>query len=656
MKPAFLLANAEVAEDLIQNILHIDSAGETAQSCRGGAQVFGAQLQLARRALQEGAQGGLGALQLLAMAGAGDRRAFRAADLLADALEQLRQQGIEAVAGQCGDRDHAVGDWAGGGIALVGDPQRFGRAVAAAWRQIGRRAGQVLQPEHKVGLAHAVEGAADAFALDRAFGLADAGGVDQDDGIAAEIEPHLDDVAGGAGLLRDDGGIAPGEHVHQAGLAGIGRSGDHHAEAVAQDLAAAGVGQMRGHFRDQHLHRGLRGRGDGLGDVALIGEVERGLERGAGCDQPCAPAVIERPQPAIGLTQRLAPLGLGLGVDQVGEAFGGGEVELAVLEGAAGELARLGEAHVGEAGQRAEHALDHRAAAMDVQLGHVLAGEAPGAAEEQNQPAIEQFAVFGVADYGKARDFRLRNAASHALQHFADLRPGHTDHGHTRLPMAAGEGINRDHRRFSSQERYGAEGASLVYNRLAEETSPYLLQHKDNPVHWWPWGEAAFAEAKQGGRPVLLSVGYAACHWCHVMAHESFEDPEIAALMNQLFVNIKVDREERPDVDALYMAALHELGEQGGWPLTMFLTPDGEPFWGGTYFPKAPLYGRASFPHVLREISRIYRDEGDKIRNNADALKSALQPKRPPEDAHIPTVNEPLLADFAGRLAEAIDR
>src|SRR5688572_4465842 len=140
------------------------------------------------------------------------------------------------------------------------------------------------------------------------------------------------------------------------------------------------------------------------------------------------------------------------------------------------------------------------------------------------------------------------------------------------------------------------------------------------------------------------------------MAHESFEDDETAALMNELFVNIKVDREERPDVDALYMAALHELGEHGGWPLTMFLTPEGEPFWGGTYFPKTASYGRASFSHVLREIARIHRDEGEKVRSNADALKQALRPEQrdgtaTPADG----VTEPALADFARRLTEALD-
>src|SRR5262252_9742286 len=129
-------------------------------------------------------------------------------------------------------------------------------------------------------------------------------------------------------------------------------------------------------------------------------------------------------------------------------------------------------------------------------------------------------------------------------------------------------------------------------NRLAGETSPYLLQHQHNPVHWWPWGPDALAEAKRTDKPILLSVGYAACHWCHVMAHESFEDEATAAAMNELFVSIKVDREERPDIDQIYMNALHLLGEQGGWPLTMFLTPQAEPVWGGTYFPKESRFGR----------------------------------------------------------------
>lgn len=161
-------------------------------------------------------------------------------------------------------------------------------------------------------------------------------------------------------------------------------------------------------------------------------------------------------------------------------------------------------------------------------------------------------------------------------------------------------------------------------NRLKDASSPYLLQHRDNPVHWWEWGPEAFAEARAKNKPVLISIGYAACHWCHVMAHESFEDEAVATVMNELFVNIKVDREERPDVDHVYMSALHALGEQGGWPLTMFLTPEGEPFWGGTYFPKEPKFGRPGFVQILHEISRLYHAEPDRIRHNATALKAHL--------------------------------
>src|SRR5262245_31086250 len=190
-------------------------------------------------------------------------------------------------------------------------------------------------------------------------------------------------------------------------------------------------------------------------------------------------------------------------------------------------------------------------------------------------------------------------------------------------------------------------------NQLGRETSPYLLQHKDNPVHWRPWGEEALAEARASGKPILLSVGYAACHWCHVMAQESFEDEATAAVMNNLFVNIKVDREERPDVDAIYMGALHELGEQGGWPLTMFLTSEAEPFWGGTYFPKDSRYGRPPFVRVLNEVARVYREEPDKVRQNAVVLKERLKPTRPSAALEPPT--DRMLADLARRLIQAVD-
>ena len=136
-------------------------------------------------------------------------------------------------------------------------------------------------------------------------------------------------------------------------------------------------------------------------------------------------------------------------------------------------------------------------------------------------------------------------------------------------------------------------------NRLATESSPYLLQHADNPVAWHPWGEEAFALARRTDRPVLLSIGYAACHWCHVMAHESFEDETTARIMNDLFVNVKVDREERPDVDSIYMQAVQAISGHGGWPMTMFLTPDGVPFYGGTYYPPDDRMGMPSFRRVL---------------------------------------------------------
>ena len=164
----------------------------------------------------------------------------------------------------------------------------------------------------------------------------------------------------------------------------------------------------------------------------------------------------------------------------------------------------------------------------------------------------------------------------------------------------------------------------MPQNRLAGETSPYLLQHADNPVDWMPWGPDALALAQETGKPILLSVGYAACHWCHVMAHESFEDPEIAAAMNDRFVNIKVDREERPDIDTIYQAALAMMGQQGGWPLTMFLKPDGAPFWGGTYFPPRNAYGRPGFPEVLAAVSDTYTTAPDRVDNNVSALRDGL--------------------------------
>ena len=164
----------------------------------------------------------------------------------------------------------------------------------------------------------------------------------------------------------------------------------------------------------------------------------------------------------------------------------------------------------------------------------------------------------------------------------------------------------------------------MAKNELARAVSPYLLQHAENPVHWREWGPEALAEAQATDKPILLSIGYAACHWCHVMAHESFEHAPTAALMNELFVNIKVDREERPDIDHLYMSALHALGEQGGWPLTMFLTPSAEPFWGGTYFPRESRYGRPSFRDVLSTVAKAYQTQGAAVAQNARAIRAHL--------------------------------
>ncbi|HET7489121.1 MAG TPA: thioredoxin domain-containing protein [Acidimicrobiales bacterium] len=161
-------------------------------------------------------------------------------------------------------------------------------------------------------------------------------------------------------------------------------------------------------------------------------------------------------------------------------------------------------------------------------------------------------------------------------------------------------------------------------NRLAAETSPYLRQHKDNPVDWWPWGDGAFAEARRRDVPVLLSVGYSACHWCHVMAHESFEDPATAAVMNDLFVNVKVDREERPDVDAVYMEAVQTMTGQGGWPMTVFLTPDRHPFFGGTYFPKSAWGGRPGFVDLLQAVHQAWGERRHDILEQAEHLSSSI--------------------------------
>ena len=191
-------------------------------------------------------------------------------------------------------------------------------------------------------------------------------------------------------------------------------------------------------------------------------------------------------------------------------------------------------------------------------------------------------------------------------------------------------------------------------NHLGEETSPYLLQHKDNPVHWQAWSEVMLAAAKAADKPILLSIGYAACHWCHVMAHESFENTEIAERMNALFVNVKVDREERPDLDQIYQHALALMGEQGGWPLTMFLTPGGEPFWGGTYFPPEQRWGRPGFPQVIEAMSDAYARDRDKVAKNVAVLREALQKLGRPERGGLITPKQ--LDPIAERLLREVDQ
>jgi uncharacterized protein YyaL (SSP411 family) len=200
-------------------------------------------------------------------------------------------------------------------------------------------------------------------------------------------------------------------------------------------------------------------------------------------------------------------------------------------------------------------------------------------------------------------------------------------------------------------------------NRLAQSTSPYLRQHAENPVDWYPWGEEALARARAEDRPILLSVGYSACHWCHVMAHESFEDPHTAALMNARFINIKVDREERPDIDAIYQKVVQLMGLGGGWPLTVFLTPDQKPFYGGTYFPPAPSHGRPSFPQVLHALGDLWNDRradlDEQVRNfmegMADLARLADEDSRQ-VSVHTSLADPSTLDEVARRQLPKIDR
>ncbi|SFN65625.1 hypothetical protein SAMN05216386_1523 [Nitrosospira briensis] len=193
-------------------------------------------------------------------------------------------------------------------------------------------------------------------------------------------------------------------------------------------------------------------------------------------------------------------------------------------------------------------------------------------------------------------------------------------------------------------------------NHLANETSPYLLQHVDNPVDWYPWGEEALARARAEDRPILLSVGYSACHWCHVMAHESFEDAEVAAAMNRDFVNIKVDREERPDIDQIYQMALYMLTQRsGGWPLTLFLTPDQKPFFGGTYFPKKPRHGMPGFLDLLPRVADTYHIRGADIERQSASLLKSFANMLPSKGSSVPEFSEQALDEALAELGNRFD-
>ena len=184
----------------------------------------------------------------------------------------------------------------------------------------------------------------------------------------------------------------------------------------------------------------------------------------------------------------------------------------------------------------------------------------------------------------------------------------------------------------------------MTKNHLVNETSPYLLQHANNPVHWYAWTDEALSKAKEENKPIFLSIGYSACHWCHVMAHESFENEDVAEFMNENYVNIKVDREERPDIDDIYQKVCQIATGQGGWPLSIFLTPDQKPFYVGTYFPVLDSYGRPGFGSILRQLSQAWKEKPNDIEKSANNFLDALQKT---ESIQTPTNVEKILLDEA---------
>ncbi len=213
-------------------------------------------------------------------------------------------------------------------------------------------------------------------------------------------------------------------------------------------------------------------------------------------------------------------------------------------------------------------------------------------------------------------------------------------------------GILLDHTQFAATDHSGADERS---NRLKGETSPYLLQHAQNPVDWYPWGEEALEKARKENKPIFLSIGYSACHWCHVMERESFEDPEIAGILNRKFVSIKVDREERPDLDDIYMTAVQMLTGAGGWPMTVFLTPDLKPFFGGTYFPPDEKYGRIGFKTLLNRLSEIWEQRRDEVKNSAEEITDALSRHAAMKVSSSGELNEKLLGHGVSQLEQEFD-
>ena len=300
------------------------------------------------------------------------------------------------------------------------------------------------EPEDQVGLAGTLDGAADALLLDLAGSLADPRRIRDDDREPLQIEMHLHAIAGRAGLVRHDRGLATGECIQQCRLAGVGRSGKHDAEARAQDLAAMAIIQVTAHCGAQRLDRGSCAGQRVGGDVRFVGEIDGRFHQCLRFDQRRAPAVIEAREIAARLAQGLAALAFGLGVDEIGEALHLGEIDLAVVEGATGELARLGHAAAGHLADGGKHGLDHSAAAVTVQLDDVLAGEALGPREPDNDAAIEGLRGARVDKGATGGDTWLRpGLARHQLEHHAPGRPGDANHCHAGAAGGARKGEDR---------------------------------------------------------------------------------------------------------------------------------------------------------------------------------------------------------------------